>query len=166
LLATTVFEQLVIGYLFAHLLLSVMSSFSWRSPGTLFFIFASLQLVNSFSVSKQILGDRLKRLNNIQLSAVSTDELSVQNADVMSLQSSWKSVVSTNPDLNEAIDEIVSSISVNNGDNMSKYNLAMFFTSSIYEASAFKYDDLFEVLSKKIPGIKTIIGCTTGRVNI
>lgn len=165
-LGTTLFEQLVIGYLFAHLLLPVMSSFAWRSPGTLFFFFASLQFVNSFSVSRQILGNRLIRVNNIQLSAVSTDELSVQKTDEVSLQSSWKSVVSTNPDLNEAINEIVSSISVSNGDNMSKYNLAMFFTSSIYEASAFKYDDLFEVLSKKIPGIKTIIGCTTGRMNI
>jgi hypothetical protein len=95
---------------------------------------------------------------------VSTDELSASKTNEVALQSSWKSVVSTNPDLNEAIDEIVSSISVNNGDGILKYNLAMFFTSSIYEASSFKYDDLFEVLSKKIPGIKTMIGCTTGEM--
>jgi hypothetical protein len=97
---------------------------------------------------------------------VSTDELSTSKTNEVALQSSWKSVVSTNPDLNEAIDEIVSSISINNGDNILKYNLAMFFTSSIYEASAFKYDDLFEVLSKKIPGIKTMIGCTTGEFSM
>ena len=74
----------------------------------------------------------------------------------------WKSVVSTNADLNEAVDEIIASVSINNESNMSKYNLAIFFTSSIYEASAFKYDELFETLSKKMPGMKTMIGCTTG----
>lgn len=126
------------------------------------FFLASLQLTKSFSLSKLIVSDRSNRLDRLRLSAVSTDDLLTQKMNEKSLQSSWKSVVSTNPDLNEAVDEIIASISVDNGDNLKKYNLAMFFSSSIYEASACKYDDLFERLSAKIPGMKTIIGCTTG----
>ena len=92
----------------------------------------------------------------------STNSLEQDNGQQHGSNLGWKSVVSTNADLNEAVDEIIASVSLNNEGNMSKYNLAIFFTSSIYEASAFKYDELFDTLSKKMPGMKTMIGCTTG----
>ena len=74
----------------------------------------------------------------------------------------WKSVVSTNPDLQEAIAEITAA--VKNDPGSSKYNLAMFFTSTIYEATAFRYDDMFETLAKSMPSMKIMIGCTAGAV--
>ena len=74
----------------------------------------------------------------------------------------WKTVVSTNPDLQEAIDEIIAA--AKNDPGSSKYNLAMFFTSTIYEATAFRYDNMFETLAKSMPSMKIMIGCTAGAV--
>ena len=74
----------------------------------------------------------------------------------------WKSIVSTNPDLQEAIVEIIAA--VKNDPSSSKYNLAMFFTSTIYEATAFRYDNMFETLAKSMPSMKIMIGCTAGAV--
>lgn len=128
--------------------------------------FASLQLIQSYSGVAVLRTYNRKqqhispiytspRNQQFRLSASSTD-LSAPTS------SAWKSVVSTNADLDEAVNEIIASAAVDNAENVGKYNLAIFFTSSIYEASAFKYDDLFETLSKKMPGMKTMIGCTTG----
>lgn len=128
----------------------------------------NLQLVHSYLTGSSV------GLNGGRLSVKSTSYLSANKRIDRSLQLSassdktaekglaWKSVVSTNADLDEAVNEIIASVSLNNEDNVGKYNLAIFFTSSIYEASAFKYDDLFETMSKKMPGMKTMIGCTTG----
>jgi hypothetical protein len=44
------------------------------------------------------------------------------------------------------------------------YDIAIFFVSSIYEASAYKYNCISETLSKHIPAIKFIVGSTTGGV--
>lgn len=151
---------------------------SARSAGTMMVplstsvIVLLITVVNLQSVHSYLTGSSTGR-NGGRLSVKSTSSLSA-NRIHRSLQLSassdktaekglaWKSVVSTNADLDEAVNEIIASVSLHNEDNVGKYNLAIFFTSSIYEASAFKYDDLFETLSKKMPGMKTMIGCTTG----
>jgi small ligand-binding sensory domain FIST len=133
-------------------------------------ILASLQSSHSFSVLPSRLAHspasiRSKLTTFATLNLKSRSQLSATVDDkVLAQISPWKSVVSANADLNEAVNEIIASISENNEESINKYNLAIFFTSSIYEASAFKYDDLFETLSKKMPGMKTMIGCTTGGV--
>lgn len=134
----------------------------------IFVALAMVQMVvHSFSTGPSISrGSRLQTRSS-QFINVDRSRLRTERAESTSGTSSekglgWKSVVSTNADLNEAVDEIIASVSVNNEGNINKYNLAIFFTSSIYEASAFKYDELFDTLSKKMPGMKTMIGCTTG----
>lgn len=127
----------------------------------------NLQLVHSYLTGSSIgrNGGRLGATSNSVIKASTIHrslQLSASSDKTAEKGLAWKSVVSTNADLDEAINEIIASVSVDNEDNVGKYNLAIFFTSSIYEASAFKYDDLFETLSKKMPGMKTMIGCTTG----
>ena len=127
---------------------------------------ASLQSIESYSKVSALRNydGRLQHLTPIS-SSIRSQQLRLSASTIessLSASSSWKSVVSTNADLNEAVNEIIASASADNAENVSKYNLAIFFTSSIYEASAFKYDDFFETISKKMPGMKTIIGCTTG----
>ena len=136
------------------------------------FIFVALAMtqmvVHSFSMGPSVRrGSRLQTRSphyvNADRSRLSMKRAASAPGSSLEEGLGWKSVVSTNADLNEAVDEIVASVSLNNEGNMSKYNLAIFFTSSIYEASAFKYDELFDTLSKKMPGMKTMIGCTTGK---
>jgi hypothetical protein len=127
----------------------------------------NLQLVHSYLTGSSV-GRNVGRLSVKSTSFLSANrihrslQLSASSDKTVEKGLAWKSVVSTNADLDEAVNEIIASVSLNNEENVGKYNLAIFFTSSIYEASAFKYDDLFETLSKKMPGMKTMIGCTTG----
>ena len=128
--------------------------------------FASLQLIQSYSgvAVLRTYNGKQQYMSPICKSPRSQQfRLSVSSTDSSAATCSpWKSVVSTNADLDEAVNEIIASAAVDNAENVGKYNLAIFFTSSIYEASAFKYDELFETVSKKMPGMKTMIGCTTG----
>ena len=125
---------------------------------------ASLQLTQSFTVPSALnsYNGRLQKISSLNRISASHNS----DSSLKSTASAWKSVVSTNADLNVAVDEIIEAVSVDNAESIKKYNLAIFFTSSIYEASAFKYDELFETLSKKMPGMKTMIGCTTGNTRI
>ena len=75
----------------------------------------------------------------------------------------WKSVVSTNPDLYEAITEIATTASANDPAS-GKYNVAIFYTSSLYEASAYRYDTMFATLKQSMPSMTILIGCTAGAV--
>lgn len=68
----------------------------------------------------------------------------------------WISTISTDPDLNIAMDEVLSKV------DASIYDTALFFVSSIYEATAYPYDIIFKAISNKAPNMKYIIGCTTG----
>jgi hypothetical protein len=130
----------------------------------IFVVFAMVQMVvHSFSIGPSVRRGSRLQTRPTHLVKIDRTRLRMERAGSLLEEGlGWKSVVSTNADLNEAVDEIIASVSINNEGNMSKYNLAIFFTSSIYEASAFKYDELFETLSKKMPGMKTMIGCTTG----
>ena len=136
----------------------------------MFVALAMMQMVaHSFSTGPSVRRGSRLQTKTLHSPTVGRQRLSMERAASASGGSlekglGWNSVVSTNADLNEAVDEIISSVALKNEGNMSKYNLAIFFTSSIYEASAFKYDELFDTLSKKMPGMKTIIGCTTGEL--
>ena len=70
--------------------------------------------------------------------------------------------MSTNPDLYEAIDEVAAAVAADS--TTSKYTVAIFFTSSIYEAAAFRYDTMFAVLSRAVPSLQIMIGSTAGAV--
>ena len=67
--------------------------------------------------------------------------------------------MSTNQDLDAAVAEAIEGI-----DGSHEYNLAIFYVSSIYEASSFKYDTIFKQLKEKFPSIKVVLGSTTGAV--
>jgi small ligand-binding sensory domain FIST len=73
----------------------------------------------------------------------------------------WNSLVSTHADLYEAIEEIVSNVEE---AGVKDYDVAIFFVSSIYEASAFKYNAIYEAVCKRLPSIKFVVGSTTGGV--
>lgn len=44
------------------------------------------------------------------------------------------------------------------------FDVAIFFVSSIYEASAYRYSSVFDAIRAAHPSIKHIVGCTTGAV--
>ena len=147
-----------------------MRSTSSRKCICVLIVVVVLQLVQSYSIRSSLVkhNSRLQtKLPNVSRKYAGRSGVILFSSvpDVSTVKGpAWKSVVSTNADLNEAISEIIASVSLNNEENVGKYNLAIFFTSSIYEASAFKYDDLFETLSKSMPSMKTMIGCTTGEI--
>lgn len=150
---------------------SIMRSSSSRKCLCILIVLAVLQLIQSYSIRSSPAKHNLRvqaKLSNTHYRNTGRSglKLFLSASDVWTEKSpAWKSVVSTNADLNEAINEIIASVSLNNEVNVGKYNLAIFFTSSIYEASAFKYDELFETLSKSMPAMKTMIGCTTGKTS-
>ncbi len=84
---------------------------------------------------------------------------SAESSPVLSTESSWTCLLSTNQDLDAAVAEAIEGI-----DGSQDYNMAIFYVSSIYEASAFKYKTIFEQLQEKIPSIKVVLGSTTGTV--
>ena len=53
----------------------------------------------------------------------------------------WISTISTDPDLDIAMDEILNKVTA------SDYDIALFFVSSIYEATAYSYDIIFKSIS-------------------
>ena len=148
-----------------------MRSSSLRKCLGMLIVVAVLQLVQSYSIRSSLVKHNLRlqtkvsNINSNNAGRFGLELLSSVSHESTEKSPAWKSVVSTNADLNEAINEIIASVSLNNEENVGKYNLAIFFTSSIYEASAFKYDELFETLSKSMPAMKTMIGCTTGEIS-
>mmetsp|Transcript_28210 Transcript_28210/g.40169 ORF Transcript_28210/g.40169 Transcript_28210/m.40169 type:complete len:928 (+) Transcript_28210:19-2802(+) len=65
------------------------------------------------------------------------------------------------PDLNVAVKQIIDKASAEEG-LIKSAQVVMFFVSSLYEATAFSYDIIFEALKQYLPGATHIIGCTTG----
>jgi small ligand-binding sensory domain FIST len=68
--------------------------------------------------------------------------------------------MSTNQDLDKAVEEVLSQIAAEG----KPYKLAIFYVSTIYEASSQKYDTIFNQLKKSVPGCKFVLGTTTGAV--
>ena len=81
---------------------------------------------------------------------------------VFSNDNKWTSSLSTDPDLNIATEDIVTKLFSELGSKSLSYDIAIFFVSSIYEASAYSYDIIFNTISSKFPNLKYILGCTTG----
>ncbi len=74
----------------------------------------------------------------------------------------WKSVLSLNQDLDEAVGEVLDAIVGSDSGEYSDYNVGVFYSSSIYEASAFKYSNIFDQFKERLPNMKIVVGCTTG----
>ncbi len=72
----------------------------------------------------------------------------------------WKSMISSDQDLEAASREILSTLE--SMESIKDYNVALFYISSVYESSSFKYDILFDQLKTAVPGLKVVLGCTTG----
>ena len=85
---------------------------------------------------------------------------SVVDSAATSTVPSWTCLLSTNQDLDAAVAEVIEGI---NGSN--DHNLAIFYVSSIYEASSFKYDTIFKQLKAKFPRIRVVIGKYYGSRN-
>ena len=78
----------------------------------------------------------------------------------------WRSVLSLNQDLDEAVCEVLDSL-LGDKEESSAYrgfNVGIFYSSSVYEASAFKYDSIFSQLKERLPNLEIVVGCTTGAV--
>lgn len=72
----------------------------------------------------------------------------------------WSSALSMKTDLAEAVEEVVNTAkTVASGKSPT---VAMFYVSSIYEASASDYDVIFKAIRRAVPSVQHIIGATTG----
>lgn len=74
--------------------------------------------------------------------------------------SSWSSAISINNDLVESIEEVSASAAIDK--DVSSFNVAIFFVSSIYEQASYSYTSIFDGLKKKFPSLKIVLGCTAG----
>lgn len=79
------------------------------------------------------------------------------------LHAGWSSAVSTADSLDDAVAEAVRA-AAGGPTSTSDANVALFFVSSIYEASAFQYQSIFDALFAQLPSVTHIVGCTTGAV--
>eukprot|EP01041_Mallomonas_annulata_P005863 gene5863-11839_t len=110
-----------------------------------------------FSISRKIL-----RINAAE--TLIPVEVSPSNDGLLQdLGINWTSGLSTNTDLDMAIDEIIDLTQKKMADT-SKFSMALFFVSSVYETTTYKHSLINDKLKSRMPGLKTIIGCTTGAV--
>lgn len=76
-------------------------------------------------------------------------------------EAAWSSAVSLNDNLDLAVAEAISAAAP---AGETDFDVALFFVSSIYEASAYQYASIFAALQQAFPSIKHIVGATTGAV--
>ena len=108
--------------------------------------------------SRSVVGSRISRghiCSNIFVTTSNSEQVISHSLP----ESSWMCLMSTNQDLDAAVAETIEGFDVFQG-----HDLAIFYVSSIYEASSFKYDTIFKQLKEKLPNIKVVLGSTTGTV--
>ena len=86
----------------------------------------------------------------------------IDKSDNILLQNSWVSGLSTNVNLELAIEEVLNQAFPE--QIPTTYSIALFFVSSIYETIGFSSEIIYNLLKSKIPGLKTVIGSTSGAV--
>lgn len=84
--------------------------------------------------------------------------LKFHSSKIKLFDQAWQNSIAIDSDLNVAAKLAIESAALNKEDA----NLAIFFVSSIYEASAFSYNIILDQLKEKLPNLKTVFGCTTG----
>lgn len=125
----------------------------------LYYCIAFNSLAQGFLPSVLFGSSRINQIESPLFVRINADRLSTSLH--ASISPSWTSSISTNDNLDQAIDEAIAAATL---DSTLPYNVALFFVSSIYEASAFQYQAIFKSIHEKLPSVTHVIGCTTGAV--